>query len=175
VYRIPDAPLTARFLAFYSFSQLLEILNEAVATAQADLAAPCRLAGLPVPVVGLKWYNFLGERWLELLVPASLTGDSGRGKGNSSTSSSSSSGNGRDGALAAAGADGCSDGSSSEEAPVLVRMHPSRLKEWQGRLEELQVTAARLSKGAGLRLQTPQGPKELRLWHSDFQFFNSRS
>eukprot|EP00775_Hariotina_reticulata_P003205 gene3205-3482_t len=82
VYRIPDAPLTARFLAFYSFSQLLEMLNEAVSSAQTDLTAPCRLAGLPVPVVGLKWYNLMGERWLELLVQG-VAGTAGGSAGDS--------------------------------------------------------------------------------------------
>jgi hypothetical protein len=160
VYRIPDAPLTARFLTFYSFSQLLEVLNDAVSVARADLSAPCRLAGLPMPVVGMKWYNLMGERWLELL------GTSAQAAGGNNSSRRS-----RESSRDSSGQHGTADG---ESQLLRLQMHPQRFRDWQGRLQDLQSVAERLSKGSGLKVLTPQGPKEVRLYHSDYEFFNSR-
>jgi hypothetical protein len=162
VYRIPDAPLTARFLTFYSFAQLLEVLNDAVSAARADLAAPCNLAGLPMPVVGMKWYNLMGERWLELL------GTPGNGH---QPLVSTRRGSRNDARAAAAAAAAAGDG---DQPLMRLAMPPMRFREWQARLEDLQSQAARLSKGSGLKVVTPQGPKEVRLYHSDYEFFNSR-
>jgi hypothetical protein len=158
VYRIPDAPLTARFLAFYSFSQLEDVLQGALAAPGLDPAAPCQLAGLPMPVVGLKWYNTMTERWLDLLAVSSGSRDGSSGGGSSS---------GRPQRLG--------DSSSGEGEPVqLLRMSQPRLTEWHARLDDLQATAARLAKGLGLKVLTPQGSKDVRLYHSDYEFFNSR-
>lgn len=158
VYRIPDAPLTARFLAFYSFSQLLEVLNDAVSAAKADLSAPCRLACLPMPVVGMKWYNLMGERWLELLGTSAQAAAAGSRRSRDA---------GRDSNAQNSAADG-------EQQLLRLQMHPQRFREWQSRLQDLQGVAERLSKGSGLKVLTPQGPKEVRLYHSDYEFFNSR-
>jgi hypothetical protein len=160
VYRIPDAALTARFLAFYSFSQLQEVLQGALCTPGLQPSASCQLAGLPMPVVGLKWYNTMTERWLDL-----LTVSSGSREGSSSGGGSSS---GR--------VQQQDEGSDGEGSSVQVlRMSQSRLSEWHARLDDLQATATRLAKGLGLKVLTPQGSKDVRLYHSDFEFFNSRS
>jgi hypothetical protein len=193
VYRIPDAPLTARFLAFYSFSQLQEVLQGALGPRAAgggggggggpDAAAPCRLVGLPMPVVGLKWHNTFSERWLDVLASnadgaASFVdgsaGDAGsdHSSGAASTSSSSSSSSGSSGS--GSGSTG-SSGSSGTGGVQVVRVSQAREQAWAARLGELQATAQRMSKGSGLKMLTPQGSREVRLYHSDFAFFCARS
>lgn len=151
VYRIPDAPLTARFLAFYSFAQLQEVLQGALGSPALDPAAPCQLGGLPLPVVGLKWYNTFSERWLDVLAPAPEDSSGGQQQQQPS------------------------GGASSDSSVQVLRVSQARTGEWHARLDELQATAARLSKGSGLKVLTPQGSKEVRLYHSDYEFFSSRS
>ncbi len=86
VYRIPDAPLTARFLTFHSFAQVVINLR-----AQKD-QAPARplMPLMPLQVIGLKWQNLQGERWLESLPEegASSGASGGRGRGRMQHSSS---------------------------------------------------------------------------------------
>jgi hypothetical protein len=112
-----------------------------------------------MPVVGLKWYNTMTERWLDLLAVSTGSRDGSSGGGGSSS--------GRQVRLGDS-----SDGESS--AVQVLRMSQSRLADWHARLDDLQVTAARLAKGLGLKVLTPQGSKEVRLYHSDYEFFNSR-
>ncbi|KAK9828497.1 hypothetical protein WJX72_000379 [[Myrmecia] bisecta] len=61
VYRIPDAPLNARFLTFHSLSPVPAAAGPGNASAHTRLLA--------LPPVGLKWCNLQGERWLEPLAP----------------------------------------------------------------------------------------------------------
>ncbi len=63
VYRIPDAPLCARFLTFHSFAPLVISMQRALSALQQGQHRP--VAIMPLQVVGLKWYNMHGERWLE--------------------------------------------------------------------------------------------------------------
>ncbi|GAX76531.1 hypothetical protein CEUSTIGMA_g3977.t1 [Chlamydomonas eustigma] len=65
VYRIPDAPLCARFLTFHSFSPLVISMQRALSALKQGQHRP--VAIMPLQVVGLKWYNMHGERWLEAL------------------------------------------------------------------------------------------------------------
>jgi hypothetical protein len=100
-----------------------------------------------------------------------------------SSSSSSTSGGGRDGSSAGGSSSSRQqqqqrqpDGSDGEGSGVLVlRMSQPRLSEWHTRLDDLQAIAARLAKGLGLKVLTPQGSKDVQLYHSDYEFFNSRS
>ena len=53
VYRIPDAPLVARFLTFHSFAPLVSSIHNTLAALREGQQRPMQL--LPVGVVGLKW------------------------------------------------------------------------------------------------------------------------
>jgi hypothetical protein len=168
VYRIPDAPLTARFLAFYSFSQLQDVLQGALCVPGLEPSVPCQLAGLPMSVVGLKWYNTMSERWLDLLAASGGGSRDGSSGGNGS-------GGGGGGGRQQQQQQRLGDSSDGEGGNVQVlRMSQPRLAEWHARLDDLQGTAARLAKGLGLKVLTPQGSKDVRLYHSDYEFFNSR-
>jgi hypothetical protein len=141
VYRIPDAPLTARFLTFHSFAQVVINLR-----AQKD-QAPARpmMPLMPLQVIGLKWQNLQGERWLEALQEGRQQGDDG--------SSSTASGRGR--------------GRMQHSSSVVDVA-------WQTHLSELQATAERLSRGTALRILGQMGAEPADLRHPDFEFFHTR-
>jgi hypothetical protein len=160
VYRIPDAPLTARFLAFYSFAQPLQVLRDAAAAAAAaaaggsgvdraaaeaagapmphhlapEAAAGCGLTSLQLPVVGVSWYNQMQERWKECLVEVPAA----------------------------------SPGTSSIQQ---VTEHAGQQMDREFHLEELQATAATLARGRRLFVVGPKGRTPAGLYHNDFEFF----
>jgi len=211
VYRIPEAPLCARFLTYHSFAPLVTAahaplpppppppppllpedqaaapganmgssLNAGVATprsagafeldpgsaAQCDTGAPvCGPPGAAVPatsasaaaaaatpamgaapataplnIVGLKWCNLHGERWLD--VP-------------------------------------CADGTAAAapHAPGVKRSAAQRQMDlaWKMHLAELQRTAEWFSRGKGLHVVGKSGATQHAcVGHPDFDFFNSR-
>lgn len=142
VYRIPDAPLNTRFLTFHALSSLYY-------TRQAlEALGAQRPAALTLDVVGLKWNNMKGERWLEPTRGGGGAGDDGAG-----TPTGSSGRNGRQATAAQA--------SSIDIA-------------FQGHICELQDTAERISRGIGLRKWHPNGPQDARISHPDFEFFHYR-
>ena len=189
VYRIPDAPLCARFLTFHSFAPLLAAMqgpagphrseklqkrpegpSEAsslmnlvptssgqgyqAGTDGGDVvssAATQTPSEIQLQVVGLKWYNMHGERWLE---PMSDEEAIRQQQQQYTLSSGTESG-----------------ATSGRRVPRPVIDHA-----WQVHLGELQGTAERLARGQGLRLLGPKGAEEVKSRrHSDFEFFNSRS
>jgi hypothetical protein len=88
IYRIPDAPLTAKFLTYHTFSP--------VTTAATHYGARSLAAGQPaqhsdgplcLPTVGLKLCHLASEEWLDPVPSASLSA-AGIGRTNSSSSSS---------------------------------------------------------------------------------------
>jgi hypothetical protein len=249
VYRIPDAPLTARFLCFYSLATPLQLLAEAEAL-PADGPGALSLPEVRLPVVGLKWCDLRGERWLEPLplplpLPAAGGGPARRGRGpgargagsNAGSSCSGSSGDDEDSgdeseaaadgegkatakSTAAAGSAGggeavpvataaaaseagsaaassgagsadcscscsrsssgvaaaCGSGAGGGAGTRSGAWSPARRgAEVRARLAELQATAERLARGSWLKVLDSQGPRALKLYHSDFEFFNSRS
>ncbi|KIZ01116.1 hypothetical protein MNEG_6847, partial [Monoraphidium neglectum] len=217
VYRIPESPLPARFLCFYSLAAPLQLLAEAEAAAGAGGGLPAGAAGLRLPIVGLKWCDLRGERWFEPIAaedPAahadgsdcgSDSGSSGgdddeegqadgaggsgpapkdkeRGDEDAGAPSGGQEGGAEDrGAEADGDATSCSSGSCSCCAPAAASAKGgapgggwSEL-ELTARLEELQATAERLARGSWLRVLDAQGARALKLYHSDFEFFYSRS
>lgn len=172
VYRIPDAPLTARFLAFYSLAPLLEALSGAAAVAEERRASgwaggggPSGLTALRLPVAGLRWYNLMGEHWLE-----QLEQQQSRPAASSASSSSSSSSGGR-----SISGSGSSTPRSGPPLPTRAEVSPARASLRQAMLDALQAGAARLSSCRDVRLLTTQGTTEVRLYHPDYDFFVSRS
>ncbi len=88
IYRIPDAPLTAKFLTYHTFAP--------VPTAATHYGARSLAAGQPgphhdgplcLPTVGLKLCHLANEEWLDPVPCASLAA-AGIGRANSSSSSS---------------------------------------------------------------------------------------
>jgi hypothetical protein len=173
VYRIPDAPLTARFLSFYSFAQLLQVLRSQQEQEQGAGVGPGNgtqqgqpsqqqqqqgtAAGRPplvlqLPVVGIKWYNQMAERWQDVLV------DQGSGSHMSSSPA----------AAAAAHPEALS--------VTQVRDPPGRQMERHALLEELQATAESLARCRGLLVEGADGQlSPAKLYHNDFEFFHVRS
>lgn len=80
VYRIPDAPLTTRFLTYHSIGSIFSILQ----AGKEGLPAP---GMLPLQVVGVKWNNMQNERWLEHVMdtPPSDGRDQAAGGGKGAT------------------------------------------------------------------------------------------
>ena len=151
VYRIPDAPLVARFLTFHSFAPLVTSIQNTLAALQEGQQRPMQL--LPVGVVGLKWYSMHGERWLEPLSPDQV--HSGlRGEENGAP---------------VYGPRGGPAGTRRQ----YVQAQQLDIQ-FQGHLRDLQENAERLARGHGLRLLGQMGAEELRLRHPDFEFFHSR-
>jgi hypothetical protein len=150
VYRIPDAPLTARFLTFHSFAQVVVNLR-----AQKDQALARPISLMPLQVIGLKWQNLQGERWLDNLPEA---------------------------AAAAGGAQQPPHGSGSGGDEVAAGGRRGRMQHsnsvldlaWQAHLSELQATAERLSRGTALRILGQMGAEPADLRHPDFEFFHTR-
>jgi len=255
VYRIPDAPLTARFLCFYSLAGPLQLMGEAevLAAAGHPEEAVGQLQELRLPIVGLKWCDLRGERWFEPFSNAAAgaaaaaagsddddeddDGSSSEGDEGSASTATDSSGTtaivsgeceeqeraeGEDGmptadtAVAATAVDGSeipaaaiSSEPASADADSISTTSASgcgsssnatkgggggdaaaasaaasskscwspgqRDLELQARLAELQATAERLARGGWLKVLDAQGPRALKLYHSDFEFFNSRS
>ena len=197
VYRIPDAPLCARFLTFHSFAPLQAAMRSqaepqqqshssqqrqpesipsggedgsttAVQEQQTNQedgdgrhedgdgrhAAAVGAAGkVKLQVVGLKWYNMHGERWLEPISNEEAL----RQQRQQYT------------LPGGGGSDGGVPGGRRTPRPAIDHA-------WQAHLGELQLTAERLARGHGLRVLGPAGPEESKSRrHSDFEFFNSRS
>lgn len=246
VYRIPDAPLSARFLCFYSLALPLQLLAEAEAAeaeaaaaeaAAAASVATCEAEGtgavvgaggaaagglamlgleeLRLPIVGLKWCDLRGERWFEPIAePAAAAGaasddseddedgeddgeggngEVGDGDGGATTAAADVEGD-ADADAASVGTGGDSSGSCSCCAPPQRRppagasdasgeagarngrwSPAQRSMEMQARLAELQATAERLARGSWLKVLDAQGSRALKLYHSDFEFFHTRS
>ncbi|KAL6753153.1 hypothetical protein V8C86DRAFT_2733645 [Haematococcus lacustris] len=161
VYRIPDAPLNARFLTFHSFAPLVASIQNTLAALQDGQQRPMQV--LPVGIVGLKWYNMFGERWLE-----PLTVD---GPGGQVTSVL----RGQEEAQQAAGSAGYGAWTPTGQ-PRWQQVQAQQMDlQFQAHLSELQTTAERLARGHGLRLLGQMGAEEVRLRHPDFEFFDSRS
>ena len=152
VYRIPDAPLTARFLTFHSLSAVTWISGEG-ATPVASL-----------PVVGLKWHNMLSERWLERVYPNEI--DASNGASVSNPFGEATSGTSFQGMP------------SRQEGSSRNGLHDSGVSDgmvWQAQLSELQATAERLARGRGLSTITSSGVQVVQpQYHPDFEFFVSR-
>lgn len=233
VYRIPDAPLTARFLVFYSLGAVRQLLDCASAGGS---GAPVALSELRLPIIGFKWCDLGGEHWFERgpsrgvqrrgeRCGACRVGGSGGPCGSSSNSSSrSSSSSGNDAGSEASSTESggsadqgdaawawscCSrsggEGSSGECSTAASRgrcsgcaagTHPapcggasscSESSCWspvaaargaaglRDALSRLQGSAERLARGWWLELLDPAaGPRPFRLYHSDFEWFQSR-
>ena len=68
MYRIPDAPLTAKFLTYHSLRPvsvrrtLFGALDEALPKQEPEAAAPCPQC---IPIVGFKCAERKSERWLD--------------------------------------------------------------------------------------------------------------
>mmetsp|Transcript_28443 Transcript_28443/g.73206 ORF Transcript_28443/g.73206 Transcript_28443/m.73206 type:complete len:1057 (-) Transcript_28443:1360-4530(-) len=163
VYRIPDAPLVARFLTFHSFAPLVTSIQNTLAALQEGQQRPMQL--LPVGVVGLKWYNMHNERWLEALH------EDGPGGQVSSATLPEDPSSTMYGAPGMGGGYGGGRGNASRRHVQAQQMDI----QFQAHLSELQATAERLARGHGLRLLGSMGSEELRLRHPDFEFFHSRS
>ncbi len=151
VYRIPDAPLTARFLTFHSFAQVVVNLR-----AQKDQAPARPISLMPLQVIGLKWQNLQGERWLENLPEAVAGGGAGGARQPTP---------------------GHSSGDEVQGGARRGRMQHSNSvldMAWQAHLSELQATAERLSRGAALRVLGQMGAEPADLRHPDFEFFHTR-
>eukprot|EP00798_Chlamydomonas_sp_ICE-L_P015679 gene15679-21784_t len=162
VYRIPEAPLCARFLTFHSFAPLVISMQHAAAAIERGQQPP--IAIMPLQVVGLQWYNMHGERWMEPL------SDSHPGSGSSgATASGSHTPTSGPGDRASGGRRNVSNSRYAGYTPSYLQDVP-----WQAHLSELQATAERLSRGFGLRMLGPNGSENPRLRHPDYEFFSSR-
>lgn len=150
IYRIPDAPLTARFLTYHTLA-----LPGADGSAGGSRDDRMPRAGCPIglPLVGLKWDNRMGEPWFDVLpdvrsaVPTAAASAGGGGApfaGDAASSGGS--------ALAAAAAAG---------GNLL------------GRLPELSRSAERFSRGLGFEMAIGGGPVR-QPDHQDFNFFKER-
>lgn len=89
IYRIPDAPLTAKFLTYHSFTP--------VATTATHYGARGLEAGQPaqhadslmcLPTVGLKLCHLASEEWLDPVPAGASLASAGIGRASSSCSSS---------------------------------------------------------------------------------------
>ncbi len=212
-YRIPDAPLNTRFLTFHSFAPALAAIQAAAAidqqqqqqqattpTAAATPAAAARQSAvLPLHVVGLKWNNMHGERWLEPLVHV---GDGGGGVAAGGGGSEAPTPSASFGDLQAAAAAAAHAPASQQQPPTPGSaraaggrrgaagrggfggaLHgpqhhggPGGLMDahLQAHLSELQGTAERMARGLGMRVLGAVGSEECRQRHPDYEFFNSR-
>ncbi|GFR49227.1 hypothetical protein Agub_g11226 [Astrephomene gubernaculifera] len=165
VYRIPDAPLYARFLTFHSFAPLVESMRNVHERLAMGQVAPCCL--LSLPVVGLNWYNMQGERWLEPLDESAVAAAHLQAHGGPPQPPAS--------------APGSISGSSPRVPPVSRgggggggRVGGTDVW-YQHLLHNLQSTADRLARGVGLRVLGQHGAEEVRLRVPDYEFFRARS
>ncbi|KAG1679484.1 hypothetical protein FOA52_011083 [Chlamydomonas sp. UWO 241] len=177
VYRIPEAPLCARFLTFHSFAPLVVSMERARNALREGLSRP--VAIMPLQVVGLKWYNMHGERWLEGIADS---GDCDAEPGAEGAAADQWLG----GSSGAGGSDAERAARASEPSGSFSPLVPRRCTPplpkfphvmdaaWASHLRDLQGTAERLSRGAGLHVLGPYGPEEPRQRHPDFEFFNAR-
>ena len=157
VYRIPDAPLCARFLTFHSFAPMVISMQRAhAALVEEGLHRP--VAIMPLQVVGLKWYNMQGERWLEALSDPAVGSTQLPGRRGFNPEWQGEGGNGGGGGR-----------------PPRRQAVPQMDAAWQAHLGELQVTAERLARGYGLRVLGQMGAEDVKLRHPDYEFFNTRS
>ncbi|GLI71568.1 hypothetical protein VaNZ11_016824 [Volvox africanus] len=163
VYRIPDAPLYARFLTFHSFAPPVESMRNVHERLAMGQVAPCNL--FPVPVVGLNWYNMQGERWMEPL--------------DESTVVRTHDGPAPQPPIAASGP------TASVNSPRGPPLHqrgaggggrvPGTDVWYQQWLHNFQVTADRLARGVGLKVLGQHGAEEVRLRVPDYEFFRARA
>ncbi|PNH00818.1 hypothetical protein TSOC_013337 [Tetrabaena socialis] len=164
VYRIPDAPLYARFLTFHSFGPLVESMRNVQERLTMGQVAPYNI--LSLPLVGMNWYNMQGERWMEPLDESAVASG---------------------GPHAPPGAPGATPplqgGSHPHTAASSPRVPAGRAPRqqqgtdvwYQGFLHNLQATADRLARGVGLRVLGQHGSEEVRLRVPDYEFFRARS
>lgn len=163
MYRIPDAPLTARFLALYSLAP--------------QRAGPRHVM---LPLAGLWWHNVLAgtppgvtrERWLAMdgsqkdnegdLVPPAMEGDVGTtvGTGPGQSSVEALSNLVYDTIIGAA-------------ATVLVNPYGGSGEDWSSVVERLQAAVPALARGVGVVGAEDAAPLPAP-FYADYDFFASR-
>ncbi|GLC50718.1 hypothetical protein PLESTB_000411800 [Pleodorina starrii] len=157
VYRIPDAPLYARFLTFHSFAPLVESMRNVHERLAMGQVAPYYI--LSLPVVGLNWYNMQGERWMEPLEEA--RSHAGPAPPNAVLAPAASASSPSRGPHNRGGGGG---GRASGGTDVW----------YQHLLQNYQSTADRLARGLGLKVLGQHGAEEVRLRVPDYEFFRAR-
>ena len=191
VYRIPDAPLMARFLTFHSLASVHSVATQARAAAAAAAGDAGSASGsdgegsggsssgggggvsplggsdggggggLPLPAVGLKWYNMQGERWLHFFADQpGLPGVSLPGWDAMASSAPP-----PPASLLGGG------------APIDEAAWQLQAQELQAQLSELQATADRLATAQGLKVLRPNSnsAQQVELRVPDYVFFVQRA
>ncbi|GIL87141.1 hypothetical protein Vretimale_14256 [Volvox reticuliferus] len=165
VYRIPDAPLYARFLTFHSFAPLVESMRNVHERLAMGQVAPYYL--LSLPVVGLNWYNMQGERWMEPL-DESTVARTHDGSAPTPTPPIT--------ATAPAASVNSPRGPPNHQRGGGGGGRVPGTDVWyQQWLQNFQITADRLARGVGLKVLGQHGAEEVRLRVPDYEFFRART
>lgn len=169
IYRIPDAPLTAKFLTYHSLSPLLTAATHYGMRSLTAGQLPQHADGqLCLPTVGLKLCHLASEEWLDPVpAGASMAGGSfGRASSNSSSCGDAWSSVSTDDESGAAAADRDWAGAAAAvksgwDSPMARRVQ----------LRMLSENADRLSLRDGVIAQSSAGAKGR---HDDYTFFMTR-